>query len=133
MAESSCRWLRSWTTMWLVISCTVYRSIASGEQEVMGAALGPMAVLPEYQRQGIGGRLIEAGNQKLLESGCPFIIVVGHPEYYPRFGFEPAVAYGIRCEWEVPDDVFLVLILDPSRIKGVFGLAKYRPEFSHFA
>src|SRR5262245_32161319 len=73
--------------------------------KITGAALGPMAVLPEYQRQGIGSRLIETGNRKLKDAGQPFIIVLGHAEFYPRFGFAPASAHGIRCEWEVPDNV----------------------------
>jgi len=97
---------------------------------VTGAGLGPMAVLPEYQRQGIGSKLIEAGNRQLKEDGCPFIVVVGHAEYYPRFGFRPARAQGITCEWEVPDDVFMLLVLDPVKMQGVSGLAKYRNEFS---
>ena len=98
--------------------------------EVDGAALGPMAVLPEHQRQGIGSTLVEAGNRRLKESGCPFIIVVGHANFYPRFGFKPASACGITCEWEMPDDVFMVLALDHAKMAGVSGLAKYRPEFS---
>jgi putative acetyltransferase len=77
-----------------------------------GAALGPMAVLPEYQRQGIGSKLIEAGNRKLKDAGCPFIILVGHADYYPRFGFRPAREHGIKCQWDVPDDVFMLLVLD---------------------
>jgi putative acetyltransferase len=97
---------------------------------VTGAGLGPMAVLPEHQRQGIGSKLIEAGNRQLREAGCPFIVVVGHADYYPRFGFRPARAHGITCEWEVPDDVFLVLVFDPEKMQGVSGLAKYRHEFS---
>ena len=95
-----------------------------------GAALGPMAVLPEHQRQGIGSKLIEAGNRRLEESGCPFIIVVGHANFYPRFGFKPASSCGITCEWEVPDDVFMLLTLDRSKMAGVSGLAQYRSEFS---
>ena len=98
--------------------------------ETTGAALGPMAVLPEFQRQGIGSRLVEAGNQRLKERGCPFIIVVGHAEYYPRFGFTPASKHNIRCEWELPDDVFMIAVLDPLKMQGVSGLAKYRHEFS---
>jgi putative acetyltransferase len=105
-------------------------SPASVGGEIMGAALGPMAVLPEQQRQGIGSKLVEAGNRKLQETGCPYIIVVGHPSYYPRFGFRPASAHGIKCEWEVPDDAFMLLILDQAKMQGVSGLAKYRPEFS---
>ncbi|HEV8132532.1 MAG TPA: N-acetyltransferase [Acidobacteriota bacterium] len=95
-----------------------------------GAALGPMAVLPEYQRQGIGSKLVEAGNRKLKDAGCPFVIVLGHVNYYPRFGFRPASAHGIKCEWEVPDNVFMLLVLDQMKMQGVSGLAKYRHEFS---
>ena len=98
--------------------------------EVTGAALGPMAVLPEQQRQGIGTKLVEAGNRKLKDAGCPFIIVVGHPNYYPRFGFVPANTHGIECEWEVPTDAFMLLVLNQSKLQGVAGLAKYRHEFS---
>ena len=98
--------------------------------EVAGAALAPMAVLPEHQRRGIGSKLIETGTRKLKDAGIPFIIVLGHPSYYPRFGFQPASTVGIRCEWDVPDEVFMLLVLDEVRMQAVSGLAKYRPEFS---
>ena len=98
--------------------------------DITGAALGPMAVLPEYQRQGIGSKLVETGNQKLKQARCPFVIVVGHPNYYPRFGFKPASALAISCEWDVPDDVFMLLLLDEMKMMGVSGLVKYRHEFS---
>jgi putative acetyltransferase len=111
-----------------VVGHIMYSPISVGD--VTGAALGPMAVLPEYQRQGIGSKLIEAGNQKLKDRDCPFVIVIGHANYYPRFGFRPARAYGIQCEWDVPDEVFMVLIFDHSKVAGLSGLAQYRPEFS---
>ena len=95
-----------------------------------GAALGPMSVLPEYQRQGIGSRLIEAGNRKLRDAGCPFIVVLGHANYYPRFGFQPAITRGVTCQWDVPDSVFMLLVLDEAKMQGVSGLARYRHEFS---
>lgn len=95
-----------------------------------GAALGPMAVRPDWQKQGIGTRLVEAGNSRLADSGCPFVIVVGHPGYYPRFGFTPAGRQGITCEWEVPNEAFMILVLNERVMRGVSGLAKYRPEFS---
>jgi putative acetyltransferase len=98
--------------------------------EVTGAALAPMAVLPEHQRHGIGSKLIEAGTQKLRDSGHPFIIVLGHPDYYPRFGFIPANTLGITCEWDVPSEAFMILILDQSKTQTLSGLAKYRPEFA---
>ena len=96
-----------------------------------GAALAPMAVLPEFQRQGIGTRLVETGNRMLKDSGCPFVIVVGHPHYYPRFGFVPARPLGITCAWKVPDDVFMILVFDAVAMHGACGLARYRDEFSN--
>jgi putative acetyltransferase len=98
--------------------------------QLTGAGLGPMAVLPEHQRQGIGRKLIEAGNRQLKGAGCPFIVVVGHADYYPRFGFRPARPFGMTCEWDVPDNVFLLLVLDPGKMQGVSGMVKYRHEFS---
>jgi putative acetyltransferase len=102
----------------------------SGEKKITGAGLGPMAVLPEYQRRGIGGKLIEFGVKRLRQSGCPFIVVLGQADYYPRFGFRPASEYGLKCEWSVPDNAFMALALDESKIGGLSGLAKYRAEFS---
>jgi putative acetyltransferase len=97
---------------------------------LQGMALAPMAVLPEYQRQGIGSALLRTGIEKLKKRQCPFIIVLGHAEYYPRFGFEPASRYGIRSEWEVPDDAFMILVIGEFEMRGEAALAKYRPEFA---
>ena len=112
-----------------VVGHILYSPITVGAT-FSGAALGPMSVLPEHQRQGIGSKLVEEGSRKLRDSGCPFVIVLGHPEFYPRFGFRPASTYAVTCEWEVPDNVFMLLVLDPVRAKGVSGPAKYRNEFS---
>jgi putative acetyltransferase len=59
--------------------------------------------------------------------------VVGHPEYYPRFGFVPASRHNIRCQWEVPDEAFMVLVLDQPRLHGTSGVARYRDEFAAVA
>jgi putative acetyltransferase len=112
-----------------VVGHIMYSPVSVGG-EVTGAELGPMAVLPEQQRRGIGSELVKAGNRKLKDSGCPFIVVVGHPQFYPRFGFRPASTQGIRCEWEMPDHVFMLLVLDQAKMQGVSGLARYRHEFS---
>ena len=99
-------------------------------ETVVGSALAPVAVLPAYQKQGIGTALIQKGLHILTAAHCPFVIVLGHPEYYPRFGFEQARKNGIQCEWDVPDDAFMILMLDEQRIKIRSGMARYRPEFS---
>jgi putative acetyltransferase len=114
-----------------VVGHIMYSPLSVGE--VTGAGLGPMAVLPEHQRQGIGSKLVTVGNRKLKDTGCSFIVVVGHPAFYPRFGFRPARLYGVSCEWEVSDDVFMLLVLDQTKMQGASGLAKYRPEFSTVA
>jgi len=101
--------------------------------DVSGAALGPMAVVPDHQRRDIGSKLVRAGNAKLRTRGCPFIIVLGHAEFYPRFGFRSAASRGVKCEWDVPDDVFMLLVLDDAKMTGVSGLATYRHEFSTVA
>ena len=100
---------------------------------VEGSALGPMAVDPEVQRQGIGTKLVQTGNARLRREGCPFVVVVGHPEFYPRFGFRPARPLGITCQWEVPDDVFMILVLDETAMSEATGTAVYRPEFNEEA
>lgn len=101
--------------------------------DVTGAALAPMAVLPGPQRGGIGSQLVRPGIRRLEESACPFVLVLGHARYYPRFGFTPASGRGITCEWEVPDDAFMVLVLDSVGMASVSGRAMYRPEFSTLA
>ena len=105
-------------------------SIQSNEQTVEGMGLGPMAVTTEYQRQGVGAELIRAGVERLKGKRCPFVVVLGHPEYYPRFGFEPASRLGIQSEWKVPDEAFMIRVLDKSRMQGIAGTTQYRPEFS---
>jgi len=107
--------------------------VESEDGTTRGMGLAPMAVRPDSQRQGIGSELIRAGVAALKQRRCPFIIVLGHPEYYPRFGFEPASRYGIRSEWQVRDEAFMILILDESLAHKISGVAKYRPEFAEAA
>jgi len=98
---------------------------------VEGMGLAPMAVLPKIQRQGIGTHLVKRGIEYLRKTKCPFIIVLGHPEYYPRFGFEIASQYGIKSQWEgVPDEAFMILWLDKSMMNHVSGVGKYKDEFT---
>jgi putative acetyltransferase len=105
--------------------------VEGGARRVLGMGLAPMAVLPGRQRQGIGSQLVRRGLDILRERGCPFVVVVGYPEYYPRFGFEPASKHGLVSQWAgVPDAVFMVLVLDVHTMTGTSGVARYRDEFN---
>ncbi|HJW30161.1 MAG TPA: N-acetyltransferase [Saprospiraceae bacterium] len=104
--------------------------IESNAKEIWGMGLAPMSVLPEFQRQGIGSRLIQAGLDEMRKTRQPFVIVLGHPEYYPRFGFKRASDYGIASQYDnVPEEAFMILILNEGALKDVSGIAKYRAEF----
>ena len=93
--------------------------------------LAPMAVLPDRQRQGIGSQLVRRGLDILRGRHCPFVVVVGYPEYYPRFGFEPASKLGLVSQWEgVPDAAFMAVVLDREAMVGASGVARYRDEFN---
>ena len=92
------------------------------------AALGPMAVLPERQGQGIGSQLVVAGLEVCRAAGYDLVIVLGHLEFYPRFGFRPAPPLGIRWEHGA-DSHFMVMELQPGALAGASGVVRYRPEF----
>lgn len=96
----------------------------------LGLGLAPMAVLPDYQRQGVGSELVRAGLRECQRIGANVVVVLGHPEYYPRFGFVPASQKGLTSEYPVPDEVFMAIELEPGALKGRRGLVKYRPEFA---
>jgi putative acetyltransferase len=99
-------------------------------RRIDGMLLGPLAVLPERQRQGVGSALMRRGLELLRGRGCPFVVLVGHPEYYPRFGFERASAHGLVCPWDgVPDEAWMVCILDAGAMAGASGVVRVREEW----
>lgn len=100
------------------------------ERTIPGMGLAPMAVHPDFQNRSIGSQLVRAGLALLIEKSCPFVIVLGHPNYYPRFGFKIASTLGIACQWPVPDEAFMILQLDEEAMAGVTGVAYYRSEFN---
>ena len=104
-------------------------TIASEGGEVEALGLGPMAVVSDLQRRRIGGALVERGLEVCRAAGHDRVVVLGHAEYYPRFGFVPASRFGVGCEYDVPDDVFMALELRPGAFEGVSGTARYAPEF----
>ena len=95
--------------------------------DIMG--LGPMAVVPEQQCQGIGSALVREGLKRCRELGCHAVIVLGHADYYPRFGFVPAARYAIRSEYDVPEDVFMIAELEAGALRGASGVICYDEAF----
>jgi len=104
-------------------------AIESESLSFEAVVLAPMAVLPAYQKQGIGGRLVRAGLEECRSLGCEVVVVLGHPAYYPRFGFVPSRPKGITCEFEVPEEAFMVLELQEVALTGRSGMVKFQPEF----
>jgi putative acetyltransferase len=105
-------------------------TIEASDRSWSAIGLAPLAVLPEYQRQGIGTALMKAGLEGCRQLGHARVIVLGHPEYYPRFGFERASQYGVRFEFEAPDEACMIVALQPGALDGVGGVAKYQPEWN---
>ncbi|MDY7092713.1 MAG: N-acetyltransferase [Acidobacteriota bacterium] len=95
--------------------------------ELMG--LAPMAVAPGHQRRGIGSALVREGLEACRRLGAGAVVVLGHPDYYPRFGFEPSVRFGIGCEYDVPPEVFMALELQPEILRNVSGTVQYHQAF----
>ncbi|MCL6442726.1 MAG: N-acetyltransferase [Alicyclobacillus sp.] len=92
-------------------------------------ALAPMAVLPEYQNQGIGSALVKAGLERAAELGFEHVVVLGHPNFYPKFGFVPSKTKGIQSPFKVPDEVFMVYETAPGTLDPIDGIVKYPPAF----
>ena len=104
-------------------------AIHSQGSVVRALGLGPMAVAPGVQRQGIGSILVEAGLRESARQGWHAVVVLGHPEFYPRFGFRPGATYGLRSDFDVPEDLFMVLELTAGALAGVAGAVRYLPQF----
>jgi putative acetyltransferase len=92
--------------------------------------LAPMAVAPGNQKQGIGSVLVREGLARCRAAGVEGVVVVGHAGYYPRYGFVPAQQFGLRCEYDVPADVFMALELTHGALHGVSGLVRYHAAFA---
>jgi putative acetyltransferase len=91
--------------------------------------LAPIAVLPARQNTGVGTMLVEASLERLRAEGHCGVVVVGHPGYYPRFGFLPGSRWGLRWESETPEGVFQAAELCPGSLAGIHGVVRFRPEF----
>ena len=105
-------------------------TIGNGEQPLEALGLGPVAVMPSHQRQGIGSRLIQAGLEEARQAGHPAVVVLGAQDYYTRFGFEPARRYDIHFEDDsIPEEHFMVIELRRGALEGHNGVVRYAAEF----
>jgi putative acetyltransferase len=101
--------------------------IVTGDGTVMALALAPLAVIPSHQRRGIGSTLVEGGLRACRGAGHKIVVVLGHPEYYPRFGFSAKLAERLKAPFSGP--AFMALELVPGALDGVVGEVRYPPPF----
>ncbi|PTM57845.1 GNAT family N-acetyltransferase [Desmospora activa] len=102
-------------------------SIQTKEESVKSLVLAPMAITPKYQSQGVGSTLIREGLNRCGKMGFKHVVVLGHPNYYPRFGFIPAITKGIKAPFEVPNETFMVCELKKNSLEKVHGTVQF-PE-----
>jgi len=101
-----------------------------GARPAEGFALAPVSVAPEWQGKGAGSALCRAALDRARERAAAFVMLVGHPDYYPRFGFRPAAELGVTCPFEgVPDAAFMIAVLDGAAMQGVRGTGRFDPLF----
>lgn len=113
----------------LIVGHILFSPVTIGEEKT-AVALGPLAVHPDWQNQGVGSQLNRAGIEACRDLGHTRLIVLGHPTYYPRFGFVPASRFGLSSEYDVPDEVFMAQELIVGAFDNCTGLVKYAPEFA---
>lgn len=113
----------------LVVGHVGFSPVIVGDGSIVGEGLAPVAVLPTYRRRGIAERLIREGLSILEQAGVGFVVVLGDPAYYGRFGFRAASAWGLKDEYE-GGSAFQALELRPGTIPRGGGLVRFGPEFA---
>lgn len=106
--------------------------VLKGHSDLKLMGLAPVAVVPEYQRKGIGTALTRAGLDECRRLGVAAVVVLGYPEYYGRFGFKPARVFAMKSEYENVGDAFMILELMPGRLRSLSGTIEYHPSFRKF-
>jgi putative acetyltransferase len=113
-----------------IVAHIAFTPVTLEDQKTSFLGLAPLSVAPEFQKQGIGSRLTEEALKICAAKGFTAVFVLGHPQYYPRFGFETAKFRGFSCEYPSPAEAFMVLEFEPGALEGKKGLVKYCPQFA---
>ena len=103
--------------------------IINDSESFESLALAPVSVKPEFQNQGLGGRLIEEGHRIAIELGYQSVILIGHEKYYPRFGYEKTINFGVSFPFEIPEENGMAIELVKDGLKNKKGMVKYPKEF----
>lgn len=103
--------------------------IKTADHKIKSLALAPVSVLPEFQGQGIGGKIIQTAHQIARDLGYQSIILLGHEKYYPKFGYRPADEFGISLPFDVPKENCMAIELQPDALKNIQGAVVYPKEF----
>lgn len=103
--------------------------IVTDDKVTTSLGLAPVSVLPEYQGQGVGGALIREAHKRAAGLGYGSSILLGHKDYYPRFGYKKAIDFGIEFPFEVPHEFCMAVELLPDGLKDVHGVVKYSKPF----
>ena len=104
-------------------------AVEGGDREVPVLALAPLAVMPAFQRLGIGSALVSAGLERCRLERHARVLVVGDPIYFGRFGFVPASSFGLKCPFPEPKEAFMAIELEPGAFAQVSGVVRYGHEF----
>lgn len=103
--------------------------IVSGKEAKTSLAIAPLAVLPEYQNRGIGGMLLKEAHKRAAALGYETAVLLGHKDYYPRFGYCKAADYGIKFPFDVPSEYCQVIELIPNALRSTKGIVRYPTVF----
>ena len=109
-----------------IVGYILFTKVKIGDYEEI--ALAPLAVLPEFQKKGIGGSLIKKGHEIAKKLGYHYSIVLGSEKYYPKFGYVPAIKYGIEAPFQVDNENFMAVKLNNS-ITEIKDIVEYAKEF----
>ena len=104
--------------------------IINGSQSFEVLALAPLSVAPAFQRNSIGSKLIEVAHQRAKKLGYATIVLLGHKDYYPRFGYKKASLFGVSFPFNAPDDCCMVAELRKNALRGISGVVCYSQAFS---